>query len=374
MKILFLIRALTPGGAERQVALLARGLREAGHAVGVAVFYGGGELEADLANAAVPLIDLGKRGRWDNAAFLRRLVRTLRREQPDVVYSFLTVANLLTGLLAPAMPGVKRVWGLRASNMDLSRYDWLSRITDRLEARLARSADLIIVNSQAGLDAAVARGFPPGRLSLVRNGIDTRRFFPDRALGAPLRRGWGVGPEDVLIGLVGRLDPMKGHPEFLRAAALLRAAKPGARFVCVGEGPAGYRRTLTGLATDLGLDAVLTWAGNRQDMPAVYNALDIAVSASLYGEGVSNTLGEAMASGVPCVTTAVGDSAWIVGETGRVVAPGAPEALARAMAALYEHLERAGGAPQAAARQRIVENLSVQALIDRTAAALGRLP
>ena len=119
------------------------------------------------------------------------------------------------------------------------------------------------------------------------------------------------------------------------AAARLRAAYPDVRFVCLGEGPIRYRQALEELATSAGLDGTLIWAGNRTDMPSVYNALDLAVSASIYGEGVSNMLGEAMASGVPCVTTAVGDSAWVVGETGVVVPPGRPAALAEGIAAQW---------------------------------------
>lgn len=367
MKILFLIRQLSTGGAERQVALLARGLAARGHAVTVMVFYGGGALEADLATStSISLIDLGKRGRWDNAAFLVRLIRALRREQPDILYSFLTVANLLNGLFGRLVPGAKRVWGLRASNMDLTRYDRLSQYSGHLESRLARCADLIIANSEAGRKAALASGFPPDRLRVVHNGIETERFRPDPEARARIRAEWHIGPERRLVGLVGRLDPMKGHPDFIRAAARLRAVQPDVRWVCVGEGSAGYRQTLAALATSLGLDDALLWAGNRLDMPAVYNALDLAVSASIYGEGVSNMLGEAMASGVPGVTTAVGDSAWVVGETGVVVPPGQPAALAEGIATQLERLTREGAALRRRARRRIETHLSVAALLDNT--------
>ncbi|MCF7969324.1 MAG: glycosyltransferase, partial [Methylococcaceae bacterium] len=112
----------------------------------------------------------------------------------------------------------------------------------------------------------------------------------------------------------------------------------------------------------------------RQDMPAVYNALDLAVSASLFGEGVSNMIGEAMACGIPCVTTDVGDSAWMVGETGVVVIPGQPEALAQGIQTQLERLERQGESLGLAARQHIETHLSVDALIDNTIHALERLP
>lgn len=374
MKILILIRALSAGGAERQAILLAKGLREAGHAVRVAVFYGGGALEADLANAGVPLIDLRKRGRWDNFGFLGRLVRTVRRERPDVVYSFLTVANLLSALLSPWFPTARVVWSLRASDMDLARYDWLVGLTSRIEVRLAPLARIVIANSEAGREHAIRRGFPEAKLKVVPNGIDTLRFRPDREAGQALRAEWGIEPGQRLIGLVGRLDPMKGHPDFLRAAASLRERHPEVRFVCVGDGPAAYRESLHALAGQLGLDGRLVWTGIRTDMPAVYNALDMAVSASVYGEGVSNTIGEAMASGVPCVATAVGDSARLVGDAGLVVAPGDPAELAAGMEALLSRLDSEGPELARAARRRMEEHYSVAALVRNTLAELEALP
>jgi glycosyltransferase involved in cell wall biosynthesis len=369
MKILILIRALGAGGAERQVAVLAKALRAAGHTVSVAVFYGGGEIEADLAGADVPLIDLKKRGRWDNLAFLIRLVRLIRRERPDAIYSWLAVANILTALLCPLFPRIKRVWAICASNMDLDRYDWLIKLTTRIEAWLSPLAHTLISNSYSGRDYAIQDGFPPAKLKVVPNGIDTHRFQPDRAAGELVRAGWGIRPDERLIGLVGRLDPMKGHPDFLRAVAELHQRQPGLRFVCVGDGPADYRQALHAQATQLGLDDGLIWAGTRTDMPEVYNALDIAVSASL-GEGLPNMLGEAMACGVPCVVTRVGDSPWVVGDTGIVVPPENPTALAEALEEMLDRLDQNGPALSQAARRRVEEYLSVDSLVRGTLAEI----
>lgn len=373
MQTLILIRALTTGGAERQAALLAKGLQARGHSTIMMVFYGGGSLEDDLTASGVRLINLEKKGRWDSFAFLWRLLRTLRQERPKIVYSFLTGSNLLTGLLKPWLPGSKVVWGLRASNMDPTRYDWLIRLTVGLERRLAGRADLIIANSQSGHDHAIAMGFPADRLRVVRNGINTQRFGSDRATGTQLRVEWGVSTDQPLIGLVARLDPMKGHLTFFTAAAKLKTLQPDVRFVCVGDGPDHYRAKLMAETRRLGLEETLLWVGDRQDMPAVYNALDLAVSASLFGEGVSNMLGEAMACGTPCVTTAVGDSAWLVGDTGIVVPPGDAATLAEAIASQLKRLTTEGDLLRQAARQRIQTHLSVDALLDNTLHAFEEL-
>jgi glycosyltransferase involved in cell wall biosynthesis len=133
-----------------------------------------------------------------------------------------------------------------------------------------------------------------------------------------------------LIGLVARYDPMKDHETFLRAASLLIRREPRARFVLVGRGVDERNEALVGAMRSLGLNSAVHLLGERRDVPMVMAALDLFSLSSAFGEGSPNVVGEAMACGVPCVVTNVGDAARIVGETGRVVPPRSPEALADA--------------------------------------------
>ncbi len=368
--ILFLARSLDRGGAERQLVVLAKGLVRRGHAVAVAVFFGGGVYEAELAKTGVRVINLGKRGRWDVLPFLNRLVRFLRKERPAVMHSYLGVPNILAAVLKPLLPGTRIVWGVRASNVDLSRYDWLSRLAYVLERRLARFADRIIANSQAGKRYAVANNFPEDKIIVVPNGIDTTYFRFDPEGRHQVRSEWGLGEDEVLIGLVARLDPMKDHPTFLEAASHIARGRHDVRFVCVGEGSAGYLETIKQQAVALGLIEQLILAGARDNMPAVYSALDIASSSSSFGEGFSNTIAEAMACGVPCVVTDVGDSAHIVGDTGSVVAPGDGSALAAAILNLTNLPSEERQALGDAGRARIVSEFGLDRLVQRTELAL----
>ncbi|NLU50543.1 MAG: glycosyltransferase [Syntrophomonadaceae bacterium] len=366
MKITFLTRSLDYGGAERQLVTLAKGLHERGHRVVVLVFYANGPLEKELYDAGVTVRVLDKKGRWDVAGFLCRLVHAVVHDKPDIVHGYLGIPNILTVLLKPIFSGTRMVWGVRASNMDLARYDWLSRLSYQLECMLSRFADLIITNSHAGFDYAAKNGFPKSKMVVIPNGIDTDRFRPDPEAGRLLRMEWGVADNEKLIGLVGRLDPMKDHPTFLRAAALLRNERKDVRFVCVGDGATDYRKKLQALGKELGLEECLIWAGTRGDMFAVYNALDIASSTS-YGEGFPNVIGEAMACGVPCVVTDVGDSSWIVGDVGVVVPPRDPHALAAGLKIALAQWPNKGGF---SGRDRISHCFSVQLLIHATENAL----
>jgi glycosyltransferase involved in cell wall biosynthesis len=369
--IFFLARSLDRGGAERQLVVLAKGLASRGRGVAVVVFFGGGAYEPELVSAGVRIVHLDKKGRWDVLPFLNRLIGLLRKERPSVLHSYLGVPNILAATLKPLLPGMRIVWGVRASNVDLSRYDRLSRFAYALERRLARFADGIIANSRAGRRYAVANGFPDSKIVVIPNGIDTDYFRPDPEGRRQVRAEWVIGEHEMLVGLVGRLDPMKDHGLFLEAASQIVRAHSDVRFVCVGGGSAAYAGTLKQRAAALGLAKQLMWVGARDDMPAVYSALDIATSSSSFGEGFSNTIAEAMACGAPCVVTDVGDSAFIVGETGSAVAPGNCKALAAAIQHLIDLPHEQRRMLGDASRIRIVSEFGIDRLIDRTEQALG---
>lgn len=369
MEILFLVRTLTYGGAERQLVALARGLHERGHHVRVMVFYPGGGLEPELQSAGVPILSVDKSGRWDVPRFFFRMAKVMRRERPEIVHGYLVTSNILSLLFRP-LHGGKSVWGVRASEMDVDHHDWLNRVDSWLERRLSRLADLVIANSHAGRTHAVAGGFPPGKTIVIPNGIDTERFRPDPAGRAAVRAELGIADGEILIGRVGRLAPQKDYPTFIHAAALIAAKRPESRFLCVGAGMDAFAAELTSLAAGLGLGDRVIWTKSRDDMPAVYSALDLNISSSVFGEGTPNAVAEAMACGVPCVVTDIGDSAITVGTMGSVVPAGQPEALATAALAMLE-----APVDRDALRATVVRSLSLTSLIDRSEAALlGVLP
>jgi glycosyltransferase involved in cell wall biosynthesis len=369
-KTLLLLRSLERGGAERQAVALARGLARRGAPVEVATFYPGGPLEQELTAAGVRVQSPAKAGRWDMGGFAARLVALVRRARPEVVYSFLDAPNLAAAALRTLWGGAALVWGVRASNMDLSRYGWLPRANFRANRLLSRLPELIIANSRSGRDYHLARGYPPARTVVVPNGIDTAAFRPDPEAGRRLRAVWGLAEGHLAIGLVGRLDPMKDHETFLRAAARLET--PEARFVCVGGGPPERAESLAALAARLGLEGRVVWAGELADAAAAHNALDVMSLASAYGEGFPNALGEAMACGRPCAASRVGDSAWVLGRPELTAPPRDPEALA----AVWRRL--AGMGPEGRERlgrelrRRVEREFGLEAMVERTAEALQR--
>ena len=370
--ILFLLRSFSVGGAERQLILLASELQQRGYSVKVAVFYPGGPLEAEARGKGIRILDLKRRGRWDLLPFFLRLIGLIKTERPDILHSYLQVPNIWAAFVKLVLPRTKVVWGIRASNVDWKQYGWQARLTNWAETLLARIPNRIICNSQAGVLHAVKNGYPPERMSVVYNGIDTRHFIPDPGLGLHMRTQWAIQTEQKLVGIVGRVDPIKDHSSFIHASALVLRERNDVRFVCIGGGKESLIQEYHELARSLNIDQYLVWAGEQANMLGVYNALDILVMSSI-SEGLPNVVGEAMACGVPCVITDVGDSARLVGELGEIVPVENPQALKQGILHLLMRLEKEGMVLKKAVARRIYEQFNVDALVNRTASLLDKL-
>ena len=249
--------------------------------------------------------------------------------------------------------------------MNLTAYPWISRWSYKAECRLSRFADKIIANSYAGLDYAVEHSFPKDKCVVVHNGIDTDKFSPNLVSRKTFRAKWEVHKDQILIGLIGRIDPMKGHEVFLQAAALLKSKNSKLRFVCVGDGDVSFKQKMHALATVLDLDDVVIWAGRHTDMLSVYNTLDLLASSS-FGEGFSNVIAEAMACDIPCVVTNVGDSALIIGDTGQLVEANNAQLLADAILAQLSVKVDKG-----VYRNRIESLYALDRAIDKTEAVIS---
>ena len=364
---MLLVRALGFGGTERQVVYLARGLAARGNRVRVASFYPGGPFEAEFAAANPERLVIGKRGRGDIVGFCSRLRHVLSAGRPDIVYSFLPVPNLLAVALASMSrraPVV--VWGIRGTPLELAHYDWLERASIRLERTLSRLPDLLIANSRSGAEWARAYHAGARRIEIVPNGIDTERFRPATSTERMAARNvLGCPGRAVVVAVVGRLDPMKDHQTFLRGLALAAGRAPNLVGLIAGGGAPGAVERLKAIASALGIADRVIWTGARRDVAEIYHAADLLCLPSAFGEGFPNVVGEAMASGLPCIVTAVGDNAELIGSTGLVVPPRKPEAIA---GALVDYAERIGEtcAFDLAGRRRVVAHFSLEPMISKT--------
>jgi glycosyltransferase involved in cell wall biosynthesis len=371
-RVVFLIRSLFYGGAERQLFTLASRMDKTLFEPIVMCYYTGGELEEEFVKAGVQIISLEKKGRWDTISFFIRLRKQILDLEPDILHSYLSMSNILAAMVKLIHRNLRIVFGVRYAYVDFSDYDWLTRLIYRLEIRLSWRADLIIVNSFTGKKNHTRNGFASRKMVVIPNGIDTEKYCLSQDEGHDLRSKLGITPETRLIGIVGRLDPVKDHNTFLKAASIVLKKRQDVEFVCVGDGEDQYRVELENLTEKLGIAGKIHWLEGQKNVRAVYNALDICCSASI-GESFSNVIAEAMACGVPCVVTNVGDSAVIVDDCGEVVPAGDPDAMANGMNLLLDLTLSERRRLGEKSRQRIADNFSVERMVRTTQTTLINL-
>jgi glycosyltransferase involved in cell wall biosynthesis len=297
-----------------------------------------------------------------------RLAALIRAAHPDVVQTWLYHADLLGGLAAKLAGGARIFWGIHNNSLDAAHVRRTTSWTAAVCARLSHwLPDAIVSVSQAARELHIGAGYDASKFVFIPNGFDVTRFRPDPAARREVRDELGLARDAIVIGLMARVDPQKDHPNFLHAAALLAPRAPGVRFVLCGEGVTPENEELVGALRAHGLLGRALLLGLRSDVPRVLNALDVCTLSSA-SEAFPMAIGEAMACGVPCAVTDVGDCAYLVGDTGRVAPPRDPEALAAAWESLVllepEGRRRLG----LAARARIVAHFSLPRIAEAYAA------
>ena len=380
MKILFLIQGAGMGGVLRQLSPLVVNLDRRGHNISVIAMYPSDDNWQHLWSAdSIEISTLFSRKPYKDIpgpiTFIKsisRLREILKREKTEILYNFGGHATRFISWLAVSMiPGIKLVWGVRGSGnrFHLLNNDLKYRLRWYLEKRISSFIPMVIYNSDASFSFRDRKGHKYKKQLVIKNGFDTEKFKPDAEARNRMRLEWGVSEKEKLIGIAGRLTAAKGFHIFLKAAAVVLSERTDVRFVCVGDGDENYKRDLENLSLELQLTGHLIWAGVRSDMTSVFNSFDIYCSSS-YAEGFPNAIGEAMACGVPCVVTDVGDSANVVGDMGIVVPHNEPEMLAKGLNMM---LDKLSDIDQIRIRSRISENFTIDRMVNETENALQEL-
>jgi glycosyltransferase involved in cell wall biosynthesis len=359
VKVTLLIATLEQAGAEKQLTLLACGLPRDEFDVDVVALTRGGFYEQALRDAGIRVHLLGKRRKLDPRALhaLRALVACL---DPDVLHAWMFTANTYARL---AFDGRRRPAVVASERgPDGWKSAWQLWVDRRLVARTSR----LVVNAPAVAEQAARRGFPPERITVVRNGLP----IPTAPRDGGACAGSGARASRV-VGYVGRLAPGKRVEDLIAAAALLRAQHPDLALLLVGDGP--LRGALESRVKELALGDVVRFLGHRADAAELMTRLDAFWLASA-SEGMSNSLMEAMAAGTPVVVSDIATNRDLVedGVTGRVVPLGSPRAIADATALLWQDPASAA-AMAAAAVARIRCDFGVAAMVARYASLYREL-
>jgi glycosyltransferase involved in cell wall biosynthesis len=364
MRVMHVITALNFGGAEEMLhRLLEASDPELSHEVVCLTELG--PVGRRIQQLGVKTHALGMpRVRFPSPLRMLRLVGLIRDFRPDVVQTWMYHADLLGGVAAKLAGGAKIFWGLHNSTLHPRTTRRTTWWTVAACARLSHVVpDGIVSVSRAARDLHVALGYAGPKFVLIPNGFDLTRFRPDPAARSAVREELGVDPGAVVIGLSARVDPQKDHATFVRAAALLARRRPDVRFLLCGDGATAENRDLVQAIAERRLLERFLLLGRRTDVPRILSAIDIGTLSSAYGEAFPLAIGEAMACGAPCVVTDVGDCADLVGDTGRVVPPRDPDALAQAWEALVSLGEDGRRRLGFAARERIAARFSLPRIV-----------
>jgi glycosyltransferase involved in cell wall biosynthesis len=347
-------------GAAVQLRDLAAGLAARGHHVTIATPPSDAWVarcrEAGLAHAAIPM-----RRPWDPRAAWR-LARLIRRQRIQLAHAHKGRARTLA-LLAGLMGGRTLLVLNRGVSFPVTRANRLGYSSRRIHAVVA-----VCQSIKRGL---VAAGVPAGEIEVIYSGTDLDRFHPG-VDGAPIRRELGLGAELRLVTQIG-VRSWRGWRDLLEAMARVSARVASARLLFVGAPPPRIAE-IADRARERGLADRVLVLGHRDDVPAILAASDLVVDASYAGLGITGSIREALACERPVVATAVAGMPELVldGETGVLVPPRAPAALADAVVRLLGD-PTAAQAMARAGRKRVEAQFSLRAKLDATEALYRRL-
>jgi glycosyltransferase involved in cell wall biosynthesis len=356
MKILHIINTLDIGGAQTVLAQLLEDWDDSGDQQMLISLRNRAQLSGRIEALNIPVEHINLLpGKIEPAKFLK-LIQSIRACQPDVVQTWLYHADLIGSVAVRLVSRAPIVWGVHhtmANRHSVKSSTWnvvklLSLLSNYLPAH-------IVCCSQSAYQTHLDLGYPSQKMTIVPNGIDTQLFRPDPYAHAQLCDELGLPAQAKLIGMFARFHPQKDHDTLISAAAIIINRNPDVHFVLAGEGVDKSNKQLHDKISCAGIQNNVHLLGSRQDMPRLNAGMHIVTLSSSYGEALPMTLCEAMSCAVPCVATDIGDTAALLGNTGSIVNPQNPQALADAWQNILELSDMEYNHLSNLARQRVLE-------------------
>jgi len=365
IKIVHIIAALNVGGTEMMLYKLLPRMRKDRFENIVFTLKEKGSLSRDFESQNIRVYNVGGMGGILRISALIRSLKIFRQINPDIIQGWLAHGNFVAQITSILLPyRLSTLWNIRYTALPKTETKRSILFIIKLLSILSFLPQKIVFNSKAGADDHIRIGYRSDKSCIIQNGFDTKLFSPSEKNRSCVRSELNISEEAVLIGLIGRFDPLKDHRCFLKAGAKLLSNKREILFLLAGREVDWQNRHLKQFIEKLGISGKVFLLGERRDVHRITAALDIAACSSV-AEGLPNVIGEAMSCGVPCVVTDVGDSAWLVGDSGIVVPPRNHEALCEAWLKLIELGSEKRRVLGEKARKRIEDYFSIQMIVKK---------
>ena len=359
MKIAHIITGLSTGGAEMMLLRLVKQQQAMGVDAVVFSLVSDGELKPRLQADGIEVIDLNfSRGRLNFSGFLR-LCKKLHDLRPTLVLCWMYHANLIGSLAAKLTGSTPVLWSIHNTTLDSRTSSNMTIWIMKLGAVLSFLPAAIISCSEISRSIHEKIGYRRDKFVVIPNGFDTVLFHPDQKAGNQFKTELGIHRSTRVVGIIGRYDPQKDFPTFIEAARLMTQAIQNIEFILCGQGLSEDNAVLMNLLEQAGIVDKVHLLGRRTEIEPVYQALDILVSSSAYGEAFPMVIGEAMACGVPCVATDIGDAHILIDDTGLIVPPKNPQMLASAGIKMLTKSNDEFQQIRMQARERIIDRFSL---------------
>lgn len=356
LKIVHIIVDLNIGGAETMLFKLLKNVNRSLYDIEVISMMDEGVFGPKIRELGIPVHTLEMKKGFINPFSIRK-ARFLVKDA-HIIQTWMYHADLLGFIIKNRPSKQKLIWGIRHSNLDKNKNKKTLLMIAKLNSFLSKRTDSIISCSENAVKIHKEFGYNSDNMITIPNGFELDKFYKQQDAKKSLTSELDLPVNKPLIVHIGRWSPQKDYPNLIKSIKLIQQKNMEVNFLLCGMGIDKTNKELINLLKENKVEKNIMLIGRREDIPRILSAGDGLVSSSL-GEGFSNVIGEAMACETPCIVTDIGDSAYIVGQSGIVVPPQNSELLSKAVLDFLNKTKEEKEEMGKKARERVIEEFEI---------------